>query len=202
MGHLRSLIMSTICITLAAPFAPVALADDERAAVEAARAAAERFGDVNVALAEGYVGDPSNHCVTAEAEGLPAEWGAMGIHYLHPELLGLTASQPRVDGTGIHTDFDNPAILLYEPQADGSLELVGVENLVFEKAWQEAGNAEPPTFAGRAWDHMADDPNTPADEAHGFEPHYDQHVWFRENPLGALMPFNPAVTCEHHGSSR
>jgi hypothetical protein len=202
MGNLRSLIMSTICISLAAPFAPVALADDEKVAVEAAMIAAERFGDVDVALAEGYVRDPSNHCVTAEAEGLPAEWGAMGIHYLHPRLLGLTASEPRVDGTGIHTDFENPAILLYEPQADGSLELVGVENLVFEKAWQEAGNAAPPTFAGRVWDHMADDPNTPADEAHGFEPHYDQHVWFRENPLGALMPFNPAVTCEHHDGSR
>lgn len=202
MDNLRLLIMSTICISLAAPFAPAASADDEKAAVEAARAAAERFGDVDVALAEGYVRDPSNHCVTAEAEGLPAEWGAMGIHYLHPRLLGLTASQPRVDGTGIHTDFQNPAILLYEPQADGSLELVGVENLVFEKAWQEAGNAEPPSFAGRVWDRMADDPNTPADEAHGFEPHYDQHVWFRENPSGALMPFNPAVTCEHHASSR
>jgi hypothetical protein len=178
-----------------------AFADDEKAAVDAARAAAERFQDVNVALAEGYIPDPSNHCVTAEAEGLPAEWGAMGIHYLHPGLLGLTASEPRVDGTGIHTDFERPAILLYEPQADGSLELVGVENLVFEKAWKEAGNAAPPSFAGRQWDYMADDPNTPGDEAHGFEPHYDQHVWFRENPLGALMPFNPAVTCEHHVAS-
>jgi len=28
----------------------------------------------------------------------------------------------------------NPAIQLYEPQADGSLVLVGVENLVFRKA--------------------------------------------------------------------
>ena len=46
--------------------------------------------------------------------------------------------------------------------------------------------------------HMADDPSTPGDEAHGFMPHYDQHVWlFRENPMGVLMPFNPNVTCEH-----
>ena len=48
---------------------------------------------------------------------------------------------------------------------------------------------------------MADDPGTPGDEAHGFAPHYDQHVWlFRENPMGELMPFNPNVTCEHHPS--
>jgi hypothetical protein len=188
-----------VCLSLMTGVA--AQAEDEKAAVEAVRAAVERFRDVDVALAEGYIPDPSNHCVTAEAEGLPANWGAMGIHYLHPGLLGLTASEPRVDGTSIHTDFDKPAILLYEPQSDGSLELVAAENLVFKKAWQKAGNSEPPTFAGRNWDHMADDPNTPGDEAHGFEPHYDQHVWFRENPLGALMPFNPAVTCEHHAST-
>ena len=42
------------------------------------------------------------------------------------------------------------------------------------------------------------DSATEGDEAHGFEPHFDQHVWvFRDNPAGPLMPFNPAVTCEH-----
>jgi hypothetical protein len=29
-------------------------------------------------------------------------------------------------------------------------------------------------------------------------PHYDQHVWFVDNPAGRLNPFNPAVTCAHH----
>jgi hypothetical protein len=178
-----------------------ASADDVAAQVEAVRLATERFADVNVALAEGYIPDPSGHCVSAEAEGLPAELGGMGIHYLNPALLGITATEPRVDGNGLHTDFLNPSILLYEPQADGSLELVGVENLVFEKAWKEAGNSGPPAFAGRSWDYMINDPATPGDEAHGFEAHYDQHVWFRENPLGALEPFNPAVTCEHHAAS-
>ncbi|HSP24237.1 MAG TPA: hypothetical protein VLQ65_03605 [Saliniramus sp.] len=178
-----------------------ASADDVAAQVAAVRLATERFADVNVALAEGFIPDPSGHCVSAEAEGLPAELGAMGIHYLNPALLGITATEPRVDGNGLHTDFLQPSILLYEPQADGSLELVGAENLVFEKAWKEAGNGGPPVIAGRDWDYMADDPATPGDEAHGFEPHYDQHVWFRENPRGALEPFNPAVTCEHHVAS-
>ena len=46
---------------------------------------------------------------------------------------------------------------------------------------------------------MADDPATEPDEAHGFAPQYDQHVWaFRDNPRGALEPFNPAATCTHH----
>lgn len=178
-----------------------AQAVDVKAEVEAVRLATLRFADVNVALAEGFIPDPSGHCVSAEAEGLPAELGGMGIHYLNPALLGITATEPRVDGNGLHTDFLSPSVLLYEPQADGSLVLVGAENLVFEKAWKEAGNDRPPVFAGRNWDYMVDDPATPGDEAHGFEAHYDQHVWFRENPLGPLEPFNPAVTCEHHVAS-
>ncbi|MDN3720942.1 hypothetical protein QW131_21345 [Roseibium salinum] len=155
--------------------------------------------DVNLALADGYIPDPSGHCIDAAAEGLPVEWGAMGIHYLNPAVLQITGDKPRVDGMSTHTDFMKPAALLYEPQADGSLQLVGVENLVFEKAWREAGHDGPPILNGRPWEHMADLADTDADEAHGFMPHYDQHVWlFRENPSGDLMPFNPNVTCEHH----
>jgi hypothetical protein len=186
-------------IGLTSLFVTIASADELTEAVAKVRIATERFNDVNVALAEGYVPDPANHCVTAAGEGLPAEMGGMGIHYLRPDLLGLTAMTPRVDGTGTHTDFDNPAILLYEPQADGSLVLVGAENLVFKKAWEAAGNTEPPVFAGRHWDFMEDDPETPADEAHGFEAHYDQHVYFRGDDVqAAIQPFHSAVSCEHH----
>lgn len=167
--------------------------------LEALRAATEKYKDVEVALAEGYLPDPDMHCVSAAAEGLPPELGAMGIHYLNPALLKLAPPSERVDGEGTHTDFMTPAILLYEPQADGSLELVGVENLVFEKAWTEAGHNGPPETNGRLWDAMADDASTPRDEAHGFMPHYDQHIWlFRDNPLGTMEPMNPNVTCEHH----
>jgi hypothetical protein len=164
------------------------------------RAATERFRDVNVALSEGYERDPMDLCETAEKLGQPAELGTMGIHFAKPELLGISAPpNPRIDGNGVHTDFLEPSILIYEPQADGSLELVAVENLVFAKAWTEAGNGAPPTFHGVAYDTMIDDPATPIDEAHMFEPHHDRHVWiYRENPNGVFAPFNPAVTCEHH----
>jgi len=58
----------------------------------------------------------------------------MGVHYLRPDLLGVTAPpSPRVNGVGTHTDFRTPSILIYEPQADGSLELVAVENRVRRK---------------------------------------------------------------------
>ena len=164
------------------------------------RKATERFRDVDVALAEGYIRDPGNVCDAAEMMGKPASLGAMGIHFFRPDLLGITAPpSPRVDGTGTHTDFLKPSILIYEPQADGSLALVAVENLVFRKAWLAAGNKELPSFQGVAYDTMADDPGTAIDEAHMFEPHYDRHVWiYRENPNGVFAQFNPNVSCQHH----
>ena len=167
---------------------------------EQVRAATERFRDVDVALAEGYIRDPMNLCDTAEMLGRPGSLGAMGVHYFRPDLLGITAPpNPRVDGSGTHTDFRRPAILIYEPQADGSLQLVAVENLVFIRAWQAAGNVQPPTFQGVAYDRMVDDPATESDEAHMFEPHYDRHVWiYRPNPNGVYAMFNPAVDCRHH----
>lgn len=164
------------------------------------RRATEKYRDVKVALAEGYIRDPANVCETADMMGLPREKGAMGIHFFRPDMLGITAPpNPRVDGNGTHTDFLKPAILLYEPQADGSLALVGVENLVFAKAWKDKGYDAPPAFHGVAYDSMADDPATPLDEAHNFAPHHDRHVWlYRENPNGVFTPFNPRVTCAHH----
>jgi hypothetical protein len=164
------------------------------------RLATERFRDVRVALAEGYVADPMNICETAEMMGRPASLGAMGIHYFRPDLLGLSeAPSPRVNGVGTHTDFRRPGILIYEPQADGSLQLVAVENLVFAEAWRASGRDTRPSFHGVPYDSMRDDPGTAADEAHMFEPHFDRHVWlYRDNPNGIFAPFNPAVTCTHH----
>jgi hypothetical protein len=174
--------------------------------LEEVRALTEKYKDVNVALADGYIRDPFDLCDTAEMGGKPAALGAMGVHYFIPQQAGVAGPPPpgaRVNGTGIHTDFRKPTVLIYEPQADGSMQLVAVENIAFEKAWKEAGNTSPPTFHGVAYDHMADDPATPADEAHMFEPHYDRHVWlYRENPNGVFTPFNPAVSCEHHKGAK
>ena len=172
--------------------------------LEEVRRLTERFRDVKVAIAEGYVRDPMDLCETAPMMGRPAALGAMGIHFAREDLLGVTAPpNPRVDGNGTHTDFRKPSILIYEPQADGSLELVAVENLVFQKAWRATGAKGLPTFHGVPYDTMADDPATEVDEAHMFEPHYDRHVWiYRDNPNGVFAPFNPKVTCEHHRGAK
>lgn len=196
---LRAAALPLFLIASAAPAADYAPRPGEPD-LAAIRTATERFRDVNVALAEGYVRDPTNMCDTAEMMGRPASYGAMGIHFFRPDLLGITAPpNPRVTGSGTHTDFNRPAILIYEPQADGSLQLVAVENLVFRAAWHAAGNAERPTIHGRSYDSMSDDPATETDEAHGFEPHYDQHIWlYRDNPRGMYEQFNPNVSCAHH----
>ena len=191
---MRKVMMGAALLGIAAPAALWA----EDVDLDQLRTALDKYQDVNAALADGYIPDPAGHCVTAEMAGFPAELGAMGIHYLQPELLQITGDDPEIAGTGTHTDWNRPAVLIYEPQADGSLALVGMENLVFEEAWIATGQ-DSPALNGRPWDYMKDDPATEGHEAHGFAPHYDQHVWlWRENPAGTLEPFNAAVTCEHH----
>lgn len=179
--------------------AAVAVTAPKEPSLAEVKAATERFRDVRTALAEGYIRDPANGCDTADMMGKPAALGAMGVHYYRPDLLGVTAPpNPRVDGTGTYTDFRKPAILIYEPQADGSMALVAVENLVFQKAWH-AKHKDKPKFHGLAYDTMQDDPATAIDEAHNFAPHYDRHVWiYRDNPNGVFTPFNPKVTCRYH----
>jgi len=160
------------------------------------RQATSRFRDINVALAEGYVVAPPGECVSAESEGQPKQLGAMGVHLARMDLLGITVVTPRVDGTGINTDFSTPTVLVYEPGANGQYELVALENLVFAHAWAAAGNSAPPSFHGNQYYLTIDNPVTPIDEAHGFEPHYELHIWlYRDNPAGLFMPYNTRASC-------
>lgn len=162
-------------------------------------AATARYRDVEAALEDGYIRDPMDMCITPAMEGMPRQLGGMGIHYSRPDLLGITGAEPRVDGVGTNTDFRQPGVLVYEPREDGSLALVAVENLVFRAAWLEAGNEGPPELLGNQYYELADNPSTRADEAHGFMPHYELHMWlYRENPHGLFAQFNPNVTCNHH----
>ncbi|HEU0100284.1 MAG TPA: hypothetical protein VFQ67_16115 [Allosphingosinicella sp.] len=188
--------MLTIIAALAAASGP----GPGEPTLDEVRAATARFRNVEVALAEGYVRDPTDMCDLASMMGRPAALGGMGIHFFRPDLLGIKGPPgPRVDGDGTHTDFRKPSILIYEPRGDGSLELVAVENLVFKKAWEAAGREGLPTFHGVEYDYMFDDPKTAIDEAHDFEPHYDRHVWlYRPNANGMFAQFNPTVTCRFH----
>lgn len=84
-----------------------------------------------------------------------------------PGQMAAASDDPVVVGSGTHTDFREPGVLVYLPSGDGDLELVAVEN-----------------------------PETEALEAHGFAPHYELHVWVhRENPAGVFAQFHPDLRC-------
>ena len=162
-------------------------------ALDEVRAATEKYRDVKAALADGYMPDPLNICETPYHMGSTTQSGVMGIHYLHPELLGIGEQRTRLDATGAHTDFTHPAVLVYEPQTDGSLELVALENLVSADAWEAGGNRGPPSFAGQPYAF------TPENPAMTLPALFDLHVWlYRDNPSGMFEPYNPNATCEHH----
>lgn len=132
--------------------------------VEKVRAATERFGDVAVAIEEGYGPIP---CVSGSGGG------AMGIHYVNGAYLGE-------DDNAL--DISKPEAVMYEPQADGSLVLVGVEYISF---------AGPAALEGHLF-HFHGSPNR-----YGLEAFYELHVWaHRDNPAGPFVGMNKNVSCE------
>jgi len=163
-----------------------------QAGVDEIRASVEKYRDVEVAIAAGYVRDPLDTCERPSHLAQPAELGAMGIHYLRLDALGIDENGVRLDVKGTHTDFTDPAVLIYEPQEDGSLELVGVENIVSAESWRAAGNSRAPTFNGMPFHHFAEDPSRSTAE------YYDLHIWLRDSPDGTFSQYNRAVSCEHH----
>jgi hypothetical protein len=182
-----------IATSLLCACSPGEAAPGADATLEAVRAATEKYQDVRVALADGYVRDPMDICETPYHMGRTGQDGVMGIHFLRRDLLGIDEDETRLDVTGTHTDFRQPAVLLYEPRPDGSLELLALENLVAADAWTAAGHASPPSFQGESFQHMAENPGM------GVRAHYDLHVWlYRENPSGVFAQYNPNATCQHH----
>jgi hypothetical protein len=131
--------------------------------IEQAKRATDRFKDVANAEAAGYVA--GGECVSSRK-------GAMGIHYINGALLG----DPRID-------YRKPEILLYEPQAGGSLRLVGIEYFVLE-----TGQPAPRILGQRFQGPMTHSGTAPS--------HYDLHVWaYKRNPRGLFEQYNPRVSC-------
>jgi hypothetical protein len=97
------------------------------------RAATERFREINVAIAEGWVqGTP---CVSGP------DTGAMGVHFVQPARIAAGTLQA-----------DEPEALIYEPMPGGAFRLVGVEFIVLASVWQSkhaAGTTPAMMTAGR-----------------------------------------------------
>jgi hypothetical protein len=162
----RRLIPTIIACAALLAVAAVAGAEKNRTdrQLDQVKRATARFKDVAKAEAAGYA--PGGECVSASS-------GAMGVHYINGALL----ADPKLN-------IRKPEILLYEPQQDGSMKLVGVEYFQLE-------NGQPaPRILGRRFDG----PMTHGGTAPS---HYDLHVWtVRRNPRGTFSQHNPRVSCE------
>lgn len=130
----------------------------------AARAATARYQRVHLAEQDGWHGE-GEPCI------YHSELGGMGYHYVNEDLMG----PPEM------LDVTKPQALLYEPMANGRLQLVGIEYIV-----PGPEDIEAPSLFG-----------------HDF--HYNPvlgiwalHVWvWKNNPSGMFKDFNPRVSCEH-----
>ena len=137
------------------------------------RQATDKYHDVNVALADGFIQTPT--CVESPD-------GGMGIHFINITRL----MDPAVN-------ILEPEILLYV-QTDDGMKLLGVEYwFSIGKPDTHVPNPAPPSpvIFGRTLDGPMEqhEPGQP--------PHYDLHAWvWKANPSGIFAPFNPNVSCE------
>jgi hypothetical protein len=143
---------------------------DGGALVRAVREATERFKNVRVAENEDY------HLLFGCVSGPDA--GAMGMHFVNRPLL--------VDGV---IDASTPEIVIYEPQADGSLKLIGADYLVFADQWN-ATHTSAPELMGQQF-HLFEAPNR-----FGLPTFYTLHVWaWKDSPTGTFVNWNTNVSC-------
>ena len=99
----------------------------------------------------------------------------MGQHYVNGTLVGDAVLDPA-----------RPEAVIYEPKKNGGSKLVGVEWVVFQSAWEDAGNAAPPTLFGRTLKLV------PAPNRYGIPAFYQIHAWvWKHNPSGSFSDWNP-----------
>ncbi len=137
------------------------------------RRATRPFQDVQVALQAGYApfADNDGYCVSQPGQG------GMGIHYLNGGLIDAVL------------DPLQPEALMYQPHKNGRLELIGVEYIVFQDAW-DALHPQPPVLFGHPF-HLVRAPNR-----YNVPAFYELHLWVWEhNRDGVFNDWNPAVRC-------
>jgi hypothetical protein len=169
MKKFAALAVAALVVALVGIVTAAASPPDELQAVQAATA---RYHSFVQAQADGYT-IADEPCVAAP--GL----GAMGIHAVNPALIADPAINPT-----------QPEILLYLPQANGGLELIGVEYFKVDADQNLATDDDRPSVLGQPFDGpmLGHNPTMPI--------HYDLHLWFwADNPAGFFAPFNPNLSC-------
>ena len=108
--------------------------------------------------------------------------GGMGYHYGNWEYLMNGILDPLM-----------PEVLLYEPQKNGKLRLVGVEYIVPFGPPEAEGEA--PIEGDQPYLFGQDFVNSPHVGEHGA---WTLHVWlWRNNPNGIFEDWNPKVSCDY-----
>jgi hypothetical protein len=144
--------------------------DQANALIQVVRKATERFKDVSAAQAAGYY--LQFGCVSGP------DSGAMGMHFVNGPLVG--------DGL---IDATRPEIVIYEPNPDGSLRLIGADYLVLADTWN-ATHSSPPQLMGQLF-HYFESPNR-----FGLPAFYTLHVWaWKNNPTGSFVNWHSNVSC-------
>lgn len=104
--------------------------------------------------------------------------GGMGQHYVNGDYAGDDVVDPM-----------KPEALVYEPTADGKMNLVAFEYLVFASVWDPNNTGrKAPVLFDQSFHLMTNIPNTP--------PVWALHLWlWTSNPEGVFADFNPLVFC-------
>lgn len=140
--------------------------------VKVVREATARYRDVNVARAEGY--ELLFGCVSGP------DVGAMGMHFVNMQLVG--------DG---ELDPARPEIVIYEPQPNGRLRLIGADFLVLADAWHAKHPGAAPEVMGQLF-HLFESPNR-----FGLPSFYTLHVWaWKDSPTGTFVNWHANVSCD------
>jgi hypothetical protein len=171
--NMKKLSHLTLLLAALLPIASFAVAQqktqgDQDKLVDIVRNATKQYvDDVHAATSAGY--GAALGCVSGP------DHGAMGVHYVNGSL---------VNGP---IDPTHPQALIYEPQSNGELKLVGVEFIIL-------AGALPPNSAPQVEGHLMqyiDGPNR-----YGLPPFFELHVWaWRENPQGPFVDWNDHVSC-------
>ncbi len=144
-----------------------AAADRDLAAL---RQVTARFHDFQAAQDAGWTVEVTN-CM----DNLPA--GTMGYHYGNPTYINDPVPDAR-----------KPELLMYAPQKNGRMQLVGVEYII-PYTLVPATDPAPTLFGGVPFHH---------NDAFGI---WGLHAWvWQENPSGVFSDWNPTVTCQYAGS--
>jgi hypothetical protein len=103
----------------------------------------------------------------------------MGMHFVNMALV--------MDG---ELDITRPEIVIYEPQPNGSLKLIGADYLVLVKAWDDKHDSSPELMGELL--HLFEAPNRfklPA--------FYTLHVWAWKHSLtGTFVNWHTNVSCD------